>query len=292
MPSPGQTTTYQTVPDEFNLTVSPTRLIVGPDDTEKTHEVSVVNRGTAPVHVDMSAKSFVGGIDGTLVFQEDAPYSASEWVDVSPMTFDLQPGTKQVVTITIVVPPEPESGDHQVALVFLVPAGETDANIKVNRGVAIPVYITVPGPIDDSAAVSELAAPGFSAGGTVKVTATVENTGTVHRDFRGDTALPIDGGGSTSFPDFTVVRGGEREISAEWQPPLMCICNVSVSIANTGGVSTTQTVQVIVFPVLPAIILVGGIALVILLVVFAYKQYQKGVRQAAVALQASGGADG
>jgi hypothetical protein len=289
IPSPDQTTTYQTVPDDFNLTVSPTRLIVGPEDTGKTQEVRVVNRGTAAVHVDVNAQSFVGGTDGSLVFQEDAPYSAAEWVSISPTGFDLQPGTEQVVTTTIAVPTNPDLGDHQVALVFLVPAGESGGNIKVNRGVATPVYITVPGPVDESATVSDLTAPGFSSGGTVKVAATVENTGTVHRDFRGESALPIEGAGSTTFPDFTVVRGGERQISVDWKPPLFCICNLSVSVDNADGVSTTDTVQVIVFPVVPALILLGGLALVVVLVIFAYKQFQKGVRQAAAGMNASGG---
>jgi hypothetical protein len=293
VPSPGQTTTYQPVPDEFNLTVSPTRLIVGPDDTANDHEVDVVNRGTEPLHVDVTTRSFVGGADGTLVFQEDAPYSAAEWVTVSPAVFDLQPGTAQVVTTSIAVPPTPDLGDHQVALVFTVPAGETEANIKVNRSIAIPVYITVPGAVDDTAEVSALSAPGFSAGGPVTVTAHVQNTGTVHRDFRGETALPIEGADSTTFPDFTVVRGGERDISAEWEPPVFCICSLSVSIENAEGVSTTETVQVVVFPVVPALVLVGGIALVILLLVFAAKQYQKGVRQAAAEMHTSrGGRDG
>ena len=289
IPSPNQTTTYQAVPDEFNLTVSPTRLIVGPEDTAKTHEVRVVNRGTAAVHVDVNAQSFVGGADGSLVFQEDAPYSAAKWVSLSPTSFELKPGTEQVVTTTIAVPPNPDLGDHQVALVFLVPAGETGGNIKVNRGVATPVYITVPGPVDESAEVSDLTAPGFSSGGTVKVEATVTNTGTVHRDFRGESALLIDGAGSTTFPDFTVARGGERRIAVDWEPPLFCICNLSAAVENVDGVSTTNTVQVIVFPVVPALVLLGGLALVVVLVIFAYKQFQKGVRQAAADMHASGG---
>jgi hypothetical protein len=292
VPTPGQTTTYQAVPDEFNLTVSPTRLIIGPDDAAGDHEVSVVNRGTAPLHVDVTTRSFVGGADGTLVFQDDAPYSAAEWVNVSPTSFDLQPGTEQVVTTTIAIPPNPDLGDHQVALVFTVPAGETEGNIRVNRGIATPVYIAVPGPVDDTAEVSDLSAPGFSAGGPVTISAHVQNTGTVHRDFRGDTALAIEGTDSTTFPDFTVVRGGEREISAVWEPPAFCICSLTVSIENAGGVSATEAVQVIVFPVIPALVLVGGIALVILLLVFAAKQYQKGVRQAAAELHASGGGNG
>lgn len=288
-PRPSQTTTYDTVPEKFSLTVSPTRLVIGPDDAGQQHTIQVVNRGESPLHVDVQIQSFVGGIGGSLTFQDDAPYSAANWVAIEPASFDLQPGTSQDVTASILVPPNPDLGDHQVALVFLVPAGETAANIKINRGVATPVYITVPGATDDSVEVSDLAAPGFSAGGPVEVTASVQNVGTVHRDFRGDTALPITGGDGGAFPDFTVARGGDRDISAQWQPPLFCICDLTVSIANAAGTSTTKTVRVVVFPVIPVVSVVGGLAVVALLLVFARGQYRKGVRQAAAELRASAG---
>jgi hypothetical protein len=287
-PAPSQSTTYDTLPTQFSLTISPTRLAIGPSDAGADHAVTVVNRGQSVLHVDVEKQSFVGALDGSLSFQADAPYSATDWVGVSPTSFDVQPGASQNVSVTVSVPANADLGDHQVALVFLVPAGTDGSNIKINRGIATPVYITVPGAIDDTVQVSNLAAPAFSGGGAITVTADVQNSGTVHRDFRGDTALPIIGAGSTTFADFTVARDSTRAITATWNPPLMCICNVNVVITNAGGVSTSQTVQVVVFPVVPAAVLVGGILLVIALLVFARHQYRKGVRLAAAELNASG----
>jgi hypothetical protein len=166
------------------------------------------------------------------------------------------------VIVSIVVPQKPELGDHQLALVFLVPAGKSSSNIHINRGVAIPIYITVPGTVDNTADVSDLTAPAFSGGGPVSITAVVRNAGTVHRDFRGISALGIRGTASATFPDFTVVRGSTRDIAGTWNPPIFCICELSVAITNAHGVSTSKTVRVIVFPVLAA-----SITLALLLVV-------------------------
>ncbi len=186
-PSPSNSTTYTLSPDQFSLTISPTRLVVGPADIAKTAKFQVVNRGQAAVSVAVQVRNFTGGADGSLDFRNDAPYAAANWMTVSPLNFTVAPGGTQVVTANIAVPPAPEPGDHQVALVFLVPAGKTSANIKINRGIGTPLYITVPGPTDDSATLSGLTAPGFVLRGPVDVSATVHDTGTVHRDFRGTT---------------------------------------------------------------------------------------------------------
>ncbi|RFA12825.1 hypothetical protein B7R22_14845 [Subtercola boreus] len=289
-PSPTQTTTYDTLPTSFSLTVSPTRLAIGPADAGTDQAITVVNRGEDALHIDVQKESFVGAADGSLAFQPDAPFSAIDWVSVSPASFEVQPGSSQIVSVSVVVPTNADLGDHQVALVFLVPAGAAGSNIKINRGVGTPVYITVPGPVDDTVTVGGLTAPGFSAGGPVDVTASVQNTGTVHRDFRGESALAL-AGASTNFADFTVARGSARTISATWTPPLMCICSINTAITNADGVSTSQTVQVIVFPVVPAAVLVGGILLVILLLVFARSQYRKGVRLAAEQLTSGSSGD-
>lgn len=274
-PSRSQTTTYDIKPEEFSLMISPTRLVIGPSETGDPHTVTVVNRGQAPVHVDVQVQSFTGGSDGSLIFAKDAPYSAAPWLSIQPASFDVASGASQEVTATIVVPPDADLGDHQVALVFLAPAGETSDNIKINRGIATPVYITVPGPTDDSATVSELGAPGFSGGGPVTVTAKVRNTGTVHRDFRGDTALSILGADATDFPDFTVARGGDRDVSTQWQPPLFCICDLTVSIPNADSTSTSAVVRVVVFPVIPAALLLGLLALVAVLIVLVRRQRRR-----------------
>jgi hypothetical protein len=269
----------------FSMTISPTRLDVGQGEAHVTQRVEVVNGGRAPLAVSVEKENFTGADNGTMDFQARAPYSASNWVTVSPTRFVVAPGRTQVVTARISIPTDAEPGDHQVGLVFLVPAGRTRANIKINRGIAIPVYITAPGPISDTASINHLTAPGFETGGSVKVTAQVTDTGTVHRDFRGATALKLIGGGSAAtFPDFTVPRGSTREISTTWHAPFMCLCQVSVSIPGPHGTKETASVQVIVIPAVP---LGLGLAVVVLFAVairLARRRYRGSVLKAAARL--------
>ncbi len=284
-PTPTGSTTYDLSPDQFSLTISPTRIIVGPDDIAETAEIQVVNRGQAAVPVTVQKRNFTAGPDGALNFQEDAPYAAADWMTVGPQSFEVAPGATQVVTADITVPAAPEPGDHQVALVFLVPAGETSANIKINRGIATPVFITVPGPTDDSASISGLTASGFVLGGPVDISAQVHNDGTVHRDFRADSPLVVDAAGSTTaFPDFTVMRGATRDIATVWDPPLMCVCHPTVTFANADGSVQSEAIQVIVFP-LHLLGIASAAALVIVIAVrWRRRHFQASVQRAAAGL--------
>lgn len=261
--TPTTSTSYAPSGSEFSLTISPTRLVLGPADLGKTASVLLVNRGSNPVSVTVGKQNFTGGSDGSLAFQPQAPYSASSWVSVSPTAFTIAPGASQQVEAVVTAPASPEPGDHQVALVFLVPAGTTTANVRINRGVAAPVYITVPGPTDDSVVLRDLRAPRFMMWGTADITATVQSTGTVHRDFRGASSLTVTGAGrAAAFPDFTVVRGAARDVSTTWAPPVMCVCHPTVSVVNADGVVRSSTVQVVVLPVhLIAIAVLLGFAL-------------------------------
>jgi len=264
VPSPSFSTSYRPSGSEFSLTVSPTRLVLGPADLETTAAILVVNRGTHPVSVTVSKRNFTGGMDGSLAFQAQAAYSASDWVTVTPTAFTIAPGASQSVSAVVTVPPQPEPGDHQVALVFMVPAGKTTANIRINRGVATPVYITVPGPTDNSVVATALKAPGFMMWGTTDVTATLRSTGTVHRDFRGTSPLLLtSAGASTTFPDFTVIRGATREVTTTWDPPLFCLCHPTVSVLNAAGVVSSVDVLVVVLPL--HLLALGVVMLIVLL---------------------------
>jgi hypothetical protein len=281
------TTSYAPVDSPFSLTISPTRLVVTPAGVARTQQILVVNRGKSSVPVTVQKRNFTGNRDGSLQFQATAPYSASGWVTVSPTQFTLAPGTSRTVDATITMPQAPEPGDHQVALVFLVPAGRASANIKINRGVATPIYIAVPGPTDNSATVTALAGPGFSSGGPIHMTATVRNTGTVHRDFRGKNALEAYGAGAATFPDFTVMRGATRDIATTWKPPFMCICHPKVTVVNADGTTSTKAITVFVFPVVKAAILLGVLLLLILLIVVSRRRYRANVARAGAALASS-----
>ncbi|GAA1427306.1 hypothetical protein GCM10009616_04120 [Microlunatus lacustris] len=287
--TPGSSTSYRRERGDFSLTVSPTRLAIGQQDIGSAQQVTLVNRGEVALPITVQKRNFTVGSDGALRYQEDAPYAASSWVTVSPGQFLLEPGAAQVVTATVQAPEAYEPGDHQMALIFMVPAPDSDDNVKVNRGVGLPVYITAPGPVVDAVSLSGLDAPSFVAGGTVPITATVTNSGTVHHDFRRPSPLTVSGAGTAEpFPDFTVPRGSVREIATTWDPPLLCICHPTVTMTSTDGGLQSQTVRVIVFP-WPWVVGGVGVGLLLLLVVkLGRRRYAAHVAEAAAQLHPQG----
>lgn len=270
---------------EVSLTVTPTRLAIGQADLAVAQKIHVINQGSQALSVTVRKRDFTVGRSGAMVFQDQLSYSAADWLSLSPADFTVAPGAFQAVILTPRVPDNPEPGDHQIALIFMVPAGEGNGNIKINRAIGIPIYITAPGLVDDSAIITDLAAPGFAINGPVPITATVTNTGTVHRDFRADAPLQINAPGSpAAFPDFTVQRDSIRDISTTWDPPLMCICNPTVQFTNADGSVQSATVRVIVFPLHMVGVLVGVLLLLWLGMLAARRSYRASVRKAALAM--------
>jgi hypothetical protein len=287
--TPSTTRRYQQDPSGFALLVSPTRLVIAPQDLGSTQRITVVNRSAATIPVTAQKRNFTPGADGSLQYGDDAPYAAADWLTLSPASFELAPGAEQVVTATLDVPDEPDPGDHQVAVVFLVPSAKGGGNVKINRGIGLPTYITVPGPTDDSVSLDALRAPRLVAWGSVDVGATVHNTGTVHRDFRGGTRLAVEGGSHDGqFPDFTVPRGATRDLTGSWDPPLVCVCTLTVGIDNAAG-RQEQSTRIIVFPWPVALGGLGLLLVVLLAVRLGRRSFRTRVLRAAALQNAAEG---
>jgi hypothetical protein len=279
---------------DFSLMVSPTRLVVPAGMTSTTQTFQVSNKGRSAFNVTVDKANFTAADSGALNFQANAPYAAAAWATVEPTHFRMAAGTTRNVTVRIAEPARPEPGDHQLALIFKVPAGRNAGNIRINRGIAAPVYITVPGRTDNSVEVTSLRAPRFALRGPVFLTTQVRDYGTVHRDFRGHDRLRVlIGGTGIAFPDFTVLRGSTRTVTARWSPPLMCVCHATVSVPGPNGSTSAITTRIIVFPVHLAGIALGVLLGVLLLRWFLRRRYRAKVLAAATALRdAEDGLDG
>jgi hypothetical protein len=276
----------QTTPKPgFSLLVSPTRLVIPNGTRAATQKFLVINEGRSPFTVTVEKADFTTSENGALNFRRNAPYAAAAWADVTPTRFRMEAGTSKHVTFHISRPADAEPGDHQFALIFKVPAGRGGANIRINRGVAAPVFIAVPGPVDSSVEVTSLRAPGFAMRGPVFLTTKIRDLGTVHRDFRGRERLRATAGGSTiGFPDFTVLRGSTREVTTRWHPPVMCVCHARVALPGPNGTSSAATVRIFVFPVHLLLIFICVLLVLLLLGWYARRRYRAKVRAAAIAL--------
>jgi hypothetical protein len=265
----------------FGLALTPTRLVIPAEEITQPHAVRVVNIGTDTLDVVVRKTDFTTDQAGNLVLEPLTPASAANWITTDVDHFTLLGQSSRTVTFTISTPGGPEPGEHQVALEFVVPAGKVDGNIRINRGLATPIFITVPGPTDSTTSVDALRAPSFTMMGPVTVTAAVTDQGNVHRDFRGAGALALSWGGrSVAFTDFTVLRGQSTVATAVWRnPPWFCICHLSVAITNNGQVSRQSAVVVIVSWQLISVVL-AGLVLVGVALAFVVRDRRRRVRAA------------
>jgi hypothetical protein len=271
----------------FSLTVSPTRVVIPTSAISVKRTFLVANRGRSPFKVTVDKADFTASESGALNFVRRAPYAAANWAQVTPTQFWLAAGTSRNVTFRIGLPPKAEPGDHQFALIFKVPAGRNRANIRINRGIATPVFVNVAGAINNSAEIVSLRAPGFVAHGPVPLTAKVRDLGTVHRDFRAKGRLYADAGGDrVGFPDFTVLRDSTREVATRWNPPLICVCHATLRVANANGTQSATTVRIVVIPLHLMAILTGATVALLLFRWFLRRRFRAKVLAAAESLQA------
>ena len=198
----------------------------------------------------MVKKDVTADPSGVMLLVDQAPYSALPWVTVTPDRFTIPAGQRQQVSVRVALPPDHEPGDHHVGLVFVSPGTDDTGNIRINRGIGIPVYVQVPGVVDRSVTLTDFAAPRFAVRGPITFTASLRHTGTAHRDFRGDQRLAVEvAGDRVDVPDFTVMRGATRELTVRWEdPPWFCLCTATFTVPEASGGVQQRSVRMVIVP--------------------------------------------
>jgi len=231
----------------------------------KVQRLEIENRGSVPLPLHAEWSEFTQASNGSAVLQASAPYSAARWVTVVPANLRIMPGTARFVQVRIHVPAHTEPGDHYLEIIFMAPPVAGKGNIHVAEGLGVPVLITVPGLATDDVRITRLTAPGFSAAGSIPVTVTVRQNGDVHHSFRGagQQLTAVAAGTRIWFPPFTVLRESTVSMTARWaNPPVMCVCHITVSVV-TAGHRSLASVTVVIFPLAQAL---AGIAVLTALV--------------------------
>jgi hypothetical protein len=236
--------------DPYSLTVSPTRLILPAGQTHASHVFDVSNTGTKGLEVETTFSDITQGHSGILKFGPGGPFSATAWVRATPKDFHLRPGQHHKVTISINLPPNPEPGDHQVGVVFRVPPQKGKGNVGVSGAIGSEVLINVPGKAVYNIALGPLKAPLLSGGGPIPLKLTIGNSGNVHKDYIRPHALKAKvNGEEVQFPNFSVLRDSVRTVTTKWaDPPLACLCALTVSTRDGQGHTVTAHARIFVFP--------------------------------------------
>ena len=104
---------------------------------------------------------------------------AEDWVQPDKNTFFLEPGEKKLVTFTINVPPQADSGSHFLALV-IEPSDVKNGEVGLSARAAALLSLTVSGVVNEAVSIDRFEPLArFSASGEWPFTASLKNRGTV-----------------------------------------------------------------------------------------------------------------
>ncbi|HVM12909.1 MAG TPA: hypothetical protein VM287_01080 [Egibacteraceae bacterium] len=248
--------------------VSPAIMTVDHDAQGAQQRLRVDNTGSQPLHVVTEVAEFTVTPEGTTEFAGDERLSAAAWVSVDTPVFDIAPGGRRDVAVTVDVPADAEAGERYVSVIFAIPPTGSDGNIALTHRVAAKLYIDVPGDPVRRLELGALTGPRLVDSAAARLELTVHNRGNIHRRFEESTRLIATAGEEEfGFQNFTVLGDSTRVVEAIWaDPPTFCWCSIDVETDDGQGNLLVASTRILMFPLrLTLAALAAGVGLSLLL---------------------------
>jgi hypothetical protein len=170
------------------FTVSPPAIEVKLAPGEKVEGVAkVINDSGDAVTFGTSLQDFI--VKDNLGVPQILPpdtlsnkYSGAAWIAVYPSTVTVPPHKSQEVNYYIQVPADAKPGGRYAALIYtpFSTLGVKGTGASVQTSVGTLFYITVKGPVNESANVSSFKGPGLIEGGPVEIKTEITNMSDIH----------------------------------------------------------------------------------------------------------------
>jgi len=212
-------------PGAADIAVGPLTLVidVAPGEVGSGY-FRVVNDGEAPEEVTVSLGDWFLDPRGNTQFAAPGSLerSLAPWLEVTPVTFKLEPGQAQRVDFTIAVP-SGVSGDHW-ALLFVegsevIPIAETTGELQTRVGAKVRYGVKLIQRDPGAAKAGRITAMELLSTEPLKIRVAFANTGdailwnvTGRMEIRDDTGATVR---TLEIEEFTVLPGGERELVLE-----------------------------------------------------------------------------
>lgn len=260
----------------YALGISPAILehIAYPVNTIST-QVIIANNTHFPLPIKGSIRPFLA----TEKIEEPlaSRYDASQWIELEPADFILQPGERKAISVFITAPEDAEPGGHYATIIFepLIPreALAYDSTISLAR-ISSLVLLSVPGEIQPSLRIEGWTLPKTQTFGPVTTNLTIANDGNIHLvptvtiDLYNIWGRKLD---SQTTDNVTILPGTERSINFEskqhsWFGPHYLQAEVSYGSDKIIIKSRSPTVWFIPWPYLCVILIILTLSLKLFIV--------------------------
>ncbi len=210
-----------------SFSLAPIRLEIAPTPGRPyTDALEITNESRETAHLKVYAEDWRLERDGAVTFGRagSGPRSASTWVRINPVEFDLPPQTTTDVRFTITVPKGAPPGGYRTAIVVeQVPRptpGKPVREVAIRARIASVVYVKVGDPVP--AATLHDVTYRRETNGVRSLVLLVQNTGAVHFRTAGRIALVDQASGKLlhriDIPDVPVLPESAREVRVDLPP--------------------------------------------------------------------------
>lgn len=242
----------------------------------------VINQSNAPLTFDISVQDYI--VSDTAGTPQILPpntlsnkYSAAAWIGVSPAQFTLKPGQTQVVNYYVQIPSYAKPGGHYAAIVTKpqVQGVENATGGVVNTQIGSLFYVTVNGPVQESATVSKFFTNFLHEYGPIDVLTQIRNMGDLHIAPKG--TVKVTGlffNQSQDLPTHNIFPEAARDFTNKFGNMFMFgpyKAQLTASYGQSGNLPLVASLTFWVFPWRLTIVII----LIIIAAVLGMKYYKK-----------------
>lgn len=122
------------------LAISPSRVVLQPDEVNATKSVTVLNLGSKPMQVEVSVQNWDFDQDNNYRALPPTPQSLDQWLIINPVRLTIPAKGQQTVRMAVRPKAKPNDGEHRAMVFFKQLRAEDAKGVNVLFNVGVPVY--------------------------------------------------------------------------------------------------------------------------------------------------------
>lgn len=123
------------------LAISPSRIEIKDNETNKAQSITVLNLGSTPMDVEVSVQNWDFDESNNYRALAPTPQSLDQWLIINPVRLKVPANGQQTVRMAVRPKAKPDAGEHRAMVFFRQVRGtDTDKGVNVKFKVGVPIY--------------------------------------------------------------------------------------------------------------------------------------------------------